>query len=87
MFAIKYRRCFQFLCVHPGKKKGALLEGMPLALVSLLLSFIHYPLAPCVTWRGLDKCLSWHETMQADGRERTHLRDNSSLTLIGKRSS
>lgn len=78
---------FQFLYVRAGKKKGGLLEGMPLVLSSLLLSFIHCPLAPCVTWWGFAKCLSWHQTMQADGHECTHPRDNSSLTLRGKRSS
>lgn len=73
--------------VHAVKKKGGLSEGRPLALLSLLLSFPHCPLAPCVTWWGFDKCLSWHYTVQADGHECTHPSDNSSPTLVGKRSS
>lgn len=79
---------FQFLYVHcMSMLKGGLSEGRPLALLSLLLSFPHCPLAPCVTWWGFDKCLSWHYTVQADGHECTHPSDNSPPTLIGKRSS
>lgn len=47
-------------------------EVMPLTLSHLVPSFFHCPLAPCVTWWGCDKCLSWHCSLQTDGCECTH---------------
>lgn len=57
----------QGLSVCPCKKKGAISEMVALTLSHLLPSFSQCPLAPCVTWWGSDKCLSWHCTLQTDG--------------------